>query len=90
MKIYTLIWSGKKKERVTVNFLILKFGMSSYDKRLFKGRNFIEDSELIKPSNLDDLDRDCFLFQDSNYKPEYLEMPIKIEGDLRQKSTKRE
>ena len=36
--------------------------------------------EYIKPSGNEDLDKDVLLFSDSHqeYKPEYLELPIKV------------
>lgn len=38
----------------------------------------------IKPSNQEDLDKDALLFPDQNeYKPEYLELPIQLEGNMR-------
>ena len=44
-----------------------------------------EDYEYIQPQGNEDLDKDALLFLDSHqeYKPEYLELPIKVEGDLR-------
>lgn len=41
---------------------------------------------LVSPPGKEDLDRDARLFPDSSdeeYKPDYLELPIKVEGDFR-------
>ena len=39
----------------------------------------------IKPPGKQDLDKESLLFPDenSNFSPEYLELPIKVDGDLR-------
>jgi len=52
--------------------------------RLHKKSSSEEDEE-VKPSGSDELDKDALLFSDPHqaYKPEYLEMPIKVEGDMR-------
>lgn len=51
-------------------------------------RNSHEYFEEIKPSGHEDLDKEALLFADPHheYKPEYLEMPIKVEGDMRHRS----
>ena len=46
----------------------------------------------IKPPGKEDLDRDGLLFPDENssFNPEYLELPIKVDGDLRHHHTSKE
>lgn len=65
--------------------------MTSPHRKLGRRLNNTDHFEYIKPLTHDDLDKDALLFYEDNhdYKPEYLELPIKIESDMRLKTPKR-
>ena len=58
--------------------------MSETSKRKGHTKNTLEFFENIKPPSPDDLDKEGQLFPDDNSanQPSYLDLPIKVEGDL--------